>query len=237
MSKKKQSPTSEFLSESSESSTVTTSESESELSVSEENSNPSTPVDTSESEGLETSFRTLTLDPPILNSTILREKGVTQLYHFTDKSNLDSIKQNGLFSWDHIDQNGIQSVMGSNEDSRRLDKRKGLEDYVRLSFVQNHPMMHAAYKRDSIKQPIILVIDIMVVDLLDVKFSDVNATSNNVIIQNDTNHIQFSIFKKDYFKLSTNEKQYFQAEVLIRNNVPASYIKRSITPNMGRKST
>ena len=74
---------------------------------------------------------------------IIKENNISALYHFTDMSNIDSIKQNGgLFSWQYMENNNISiSKPGGDGFSRQLDKRKGLQDYVRLSFTKNHPMM------------------------------------------------------------------------------------------------
>lgn len=70
---------------------------------------------------------------------ILEQHCITSLYHFTDRSNLQSIKQHGaLFSWHHCETNSIKiPVPGGNQLSRDLDTRKGLQDFVRVSFTNS----------------------------------------------------------------------------------------------------
>lgn len=79
----------------------------------------------------------------------LKKHNITALYHFTDKENLQSIINNGgLYSWKDAEEKGIAiSKPGGSIDSHNLDRKKGLENYVRLSFVKDHPMKHV----DSLK--------------------------------------------------------------------------------------
>lgn len=76
----------------------------------------------------------------------LKSNGIYKLYHFTDRCNLSSIiKQGGLWSWADCEQkNIIIESPGGSSLSRSLDKHFGLEHYVRLSFVKDHPMQHHA---------------------------------------------------------------------------------------------
>ena len=92
---------------------------------------------------------------------VMKLNNVEKLYHFTDRENLESIKKNGgLYSWDFCEKNNLSiSKPGGDELSRSLDKRYGLENYVRLSFSRNHPMMHVAKSQNRINNPIILEID------------------------------------------------------------------------------
>ena len=70
----------------------------------------------------------------------LKSQGV-ELYHFTNRSNLDSIHKQGLVSWSRLKEDEIKSTCGGDQTSRKLDLKRGLEDYVRLSFNRAHPMM------------------------------------------------------------------------------------------------
>jgi hypothetical protein len=79
---------------------------------------------------------------------ILQENNITKLYHFTDRNNLESIKKYGLLSWDYCRKNGIPIPRpGGNELSRKLDQYIGMQNYVRLCFVPDHPMLYFAKKR------------------------------------------------------------------------------------------
>ncbi|MDN5211237.1 DarT ssDNA thymidine ADP-ribosyltransferase family protein [Fulvivirgaceae bacterium BMA12] len=160
----------------------------------------------------------------------LQRKGINQLYHFTDETNLKSIMDNGgLFSWHYCGQNKITIERpGGDQLSRKLDKRVGLENYVRLSFTPDHPMMYAAISDERIQNPVILEIDIAVIFLKDSKFSNKNATSNNVNIGQsfeDFSKIRFDILTtSDYLNTTVESKPYFQAEVLVEEKIPLKQI-------------
>ena len=159
----------------------------------------------------------------------LKSQGITKLYHFTDILNLESIFDNGgLYSWKACVLSGIKTnYSGGNKLSRMLDSRKGLDNYVRLSFVKQHPMMYVAKRELRINKPVILEIDISAVELPNTKFSDRNATNNGAIIASGyqgAKNIHFSTVQQFYFDLDEEEKPFYQAEVLIFEKVPSSYI-------------
>jgi hypothetical protein len=160
---------------------------------------------------------------------VLFDNEINTLFHFTDKANLKSIKKHGgLYSWQHCISNKIHIPSpGGNELSRNLDKNKGLEDYVRVSFTRNHPMMFVEHTRD--KNNIILEIDSEIAYLKSTLYSDVNANRNSAIIGKDLSdlkRIRFDLFKyPNHFKLSEDDRPYYQAEILVKNHIPSKYIK------------
>lgn len=97
--------------------------------------------------------------------SILKEHGITKLYHFTDRDNLDSIVANGgLYSWADCEDRSIAIPKpGGSNSSRILDARYGLQHYVRLSFTPKHPMMFVAMNDGRISNPIILEVDLDVI--------------------------------------------------------------------------
>ncbi len=166
---------------------------------------------------------------------ILRNKGITKLYHFTDRRNLKSIVEHGgLVSWgDACDRDMSIAAPGGSDTSHSLDRRMGLEYYVRLSFVPNHPMMHVAMNDGRIDDPVILEIDPQVAYLGGSKFSDRNAARASAGVKvgdslSDLRNLRFNLFNKSYFDLDSDEKPYYQAEVLVFHEVPLCYI-RNIT--------
>mgnify|MGYP003494453474 CR=1 FL=1 len=162
---------------------------------------------------------------------VMKLNNVEKLYHFTDRENLESIKKNGgLYSWDFCEKNNLSiSKPGGDELSRSLDKRYGLENYVRLSFSRNHPMMHVAKSQNRINNPIILEIDPEVIFWKNSKYSDKNATRNDVIVGEELDNfkgIKFNIAKQaTHFDLAPEDKQYYQAEVLVLEKIPLEFIK------------
>lgn len=92
---------------------------------------------------------------------LLERHNITKLYHFTDRDNLiNIISHGGIYSWADCDKKGIKIPKpGGGDLSRRLDKRDGLQHYVRVSFTTEHPMMYVAMNDGRISNPVILEID------------------------------------------------------------------------------
>lgn len=161
---------------------------------------------------------------------ILDKHGIKKLYHFTDRDNLESIiKNGGLYSWADCEKKNIDiKKPGGSDTSRSLDERDGLEDYVRVSFTRQHPMMFVAMKDGRISNPVILEINPEVIEWKDTKYADMNATKTGANVGADIDDfkcIHFdSVKARKHFDLDDDEQQYYQAEVLVKNFIPLEYI-------------
>lgn len=161
---------------------------------------------------------------------ILNKNGIKKLYHFTDRENIESIIQNGgLYSWTDCEKRGISIPKpgGTMDLSRSLDSRDGLQHYVHLSFVKDHPMMFVAMNEGRISNPVILEIDIDAALLEDSLYADRNTTKNGANVGGnvrDLEAIHYDVFKKRYFDLDDDDKTYYKAEVLVKNHIPLSAI-------------
>ncbi len=140
------------------------------------------------------------------------------LYHFTDKRNIESIKEHGLYSFAALKKRLEYTVESdfypsSNDRSRTIDFNKGLSNYIRLCGDQYHPMVNIALSENRIKEVTWLRMNFpdIVFRHKDVKFSDMNAASNNATV--NTEHATFT--------------QSFdnQREVLVRFHIPFSKIE------------
>ncbi len=162
---------------------------------------------------------------------VIRRNGIRKLYHFTDRDNLESIIRNGgLYSWADCDRKGIKiQKPGGSDGSRSLDMRDNLQDYVRVSFVTQHPMMYVAMNDGRISNPVILEIDPEVIYWKGSKYADRNATKNGALVGDgidDFNRIHFKSVKvSKHFDLDDDEQKFYQAEVLVKNFIPLEYIK------------
>lgn len=161
---------------------------------------------------------------------ILQENHITKLYHFTDRENLESIiKNGGLYSWADCRDKGISIPKpGGSMSSRELDSRDGLQHYVRVSFVKEHPMMYVAMGDGRISNPVLLEIDPEVITWDGTLYADRNATKNGARKGSqleDFKAIHFDSLKAaKHFDLPVEEQMYFQAEVLVKNFIPLQYI-------------
>lgn len=93
--------------------------------------------------------------------TILTKYKFNEIWHFTDKSNLDLIiKHGGLLSLAKLEQKGIDiPIPGGNVWSHEADRLNGVHKYVHLAFVDDHPMLFRAKQEGRILEPIWLKID------------------------------------------------------------------------------
>lgn len=89
-----------------------------------------------------------------LISLILQSNQHKYLYHFTDKSNFDKINERGLLSKAKMRSEGWwPKKTGGNQLSHELDARRGIDTYVSLCFVPNHPMNYVAHKYGRLPDP------------------------------------------------------------------------------------
>lgn len=158
---------------------------------------------------------------------VLENNDIRYLYHFTDKRNIPSIKRHGgLFSWHYCQKNDITiPYQGGDYDSRELDKKYKLEDYVRLSFCDDHPMAYRLEQSGS--DIIILKIKVDVALLKHTLFSDINAADKlhtHGGSLKDLNKVNFNATKRHYISRSDEDFKPHQAEVMVKTFVPLKYI-------------
>ncbi len=161
---------------------------------------------------------------------ILDKYDIKYLYHFTDISNLESIKKYGILSREFLDNHNIKYKPGSSKFSPSLDIKKGKLNYVKLSFNDGHPMIYHAKKYRNIN-PIFLKIKRDVILFADTLFSNMNSTDNNCISGDDFSTfslIKFDIAIKQNGKIhpweNEIEKKYYQAEVMVKERIDPQFI-------------
>lgn len=101
-------------------------------------------------------------------------KYVRSLYHFTDRSNLPSVRQTGgLCSLASLKAGNIRIERpGGNQQSHDMDAERGLDRYVHLCFTTSHPMKYVAQNDGRLPNPVYLSIDPRVLQLDGVLFTD-----------------------------------------------------------------
>lgn len=110
---------------------------------------------------------------------------IKSIWHFTDRSNLESISRDGVLSLRNLIKNKIDvSCYGADDLSHRLDRKYGLDKYVHLSFIKEHPMQYVKTRDGDIPNPIWLEIDASILANNDTVFSDQIANKTNAKIYN-----------------------------------------------------
>lgn len=156
---------------------------------------------------------------------LLVSNDIICFYHFTPRVNLQSIRNHGgLYSWKYCERNHINiPYAGGDQQSRALDRQHGLEDYVRLSFCDDHPMAYRLRDRDLV----LLKIQVDVAWLRHTLFSDINAASTNHHhgpSLYDLQLVNFRAVRRHYVSRDDGDFGAHQAEVLVKTHIPAKYI-------------
>ncbi len=159
--------------------------------------------------------------------SIIVEHNIRALYHFTDIKNVKHIKEfEGLLSQAKLEQQEIEVQFGGNDLSRDLDQSYGTNEYIHLSFLENHPM---AYNLTQCGKHIVTFkITPFVILLKDTIFSDKNAASSTHKqggdIQ-DFKNIDFNAIKKPFAYRDDPCFEKRQAEVMVKDFIPINCIR------------
>jgi len=167
-------------------------------------------------------------------------KSIPWLYHFTDSRNLPSIKESGgLYSTAALHKRGIDDFRPSgNDQSLTSDRRFGMDKYVHLCFIGEHPLEYLARKDGRIEKPVWLKIDPSIMDGEDVLFCPGVANKANmptVPIMDAAHLIDFEVlynYKGMDWKDQDIKKRRLIAkkcEVLIPGFIPFKYFERSFS--------
>jgi len=159
--------------------------------------------------------------------SVLKRHGIKSIWHFTDKSNLASIKKYGLLSLSHLLQTNIYVPCFCADDmSHYLDRQIGIDKFVHLSFVKDHPMYHVAKRDGRIPNPMWLEIDLSVLHEDNTLFSDEVANKRGASIF-DANDLESMIdfdsilYERDFWK----RKEARKAEIMVANNITLDDIR------------
>lgn len=158
---------------------------------------------------------------------------VSGIWHFTDHSNLQSIiKHNGLLSLAETKKRGIViPAAGGNQWSHDADGRKGVDQYVHLYFLDDHPMLFRAKEDKRITNPVWLKISLDVLDIQGVRYTaDVSNKTGIQLLNADQakEHLDLEVmFSRTDWRdpeIKERRKIALKSEVLIPNFIPINLI-------------
>lgn len=126
----------------------------------------------------------------------------------------------------NVKKKGINYVGGGNSMSRLLDLSRNLDDFVRLSFCDDHPMMYRLQNEGA--NLCLLEIDLSVVNVPGVMFSNMNATDNQATVQSGIDGLKavnLDATQRHFVRKEDEDFKPHQAEILVPKVVPLKYIK------------
>lgn len=165
--------------------------------------------------------------------SILTRYRIDAVWHFTDRSNLALIQQHlGLLSLAELRRCGVEvPVPGGNDWSHDADVMKGLDEYVHLAFLDDHPMFFRAKQESRIANPVWLKINASILLEEGTRFtSDVSNKSGVKILTPDVarDMIDFEILytRADWKdpEVKARRMAAIKSEILIPTIVPISKI-------------
>jgi hypothetical protein len=89
--------------------------------------------------------------------------------------------------------------MNSNDLSRSVDESTNLENFVRLSFCPDNPMMYVAYNEGRVSQPVRLEIKLEAVSRPGVRFTDCNAIRADARHSTNPSIVRFDVVRANSF--------------------------------------
>lgn len=154
------------------------------------------------------------------------------IWHFTDRSNIDSIKQHGLLALAQASERGIKiPTPGGNSLSHNLDQEKGLDKYIHLAFVDDHPMLYSVKQEGRIENPVWLKIKSSILLEDGVRFCADVANKAGVHILNAEQakvEIDFEVLLAytDWTdkKVQARRQKAIKSEILVPNCIPIKQI-------------
>lgn len=160
---------------------------------------------------------------------VLEKKGIDRIYHFTDERNINSINEcNCLYSWAKSLKEGINIPFpGGNNASRNYDCMYGLENYVRLSFCKDHPMMWRLKKLGYKLVMIEFSLDLFKETVFG--FSDKNAAAHDHKVgfgPAALNLVNLELTQRRC-RSGTVEFGFHQAEILVEGKLPLDFVIRA----------
>ena len=163
----------------------------------------------------------------------LQNNNIKSLWHFTDRSNVESIMKNGILSLKKIRSKNVDACFGADELSHYLDKNRGLDAFVHLSFMKDHPMYHVALSRGSITEPVWIEIDISILDDREAVFCPEVANATGAKIYRMDKVDEKINFNKMYHRDFDIRKNARKAELMIFGKIKKKYIISMYDVNTG----
>lgn len=164
---------------------------------------------------------------------LLSKYGVDGIWHFTDLSNLQSIIDNGgLLSLVEANKRGIKiPAPGGNEWSHDADKINGVDNYVHLAFLDDHPMLFHTRNDGRTPNPIWLKISIDILDTDGVRYTSDVSNKTGVpllspeVARNEIDlEVMFTYMDWKNPEIRQRRNQALRGEILIPSVVPVNMI-------------
>lgn len=155
-----------------------------------------------------------------------------KLYHFSDRSNWDTINQFGLLSKKELDDLGIVPPQpGGDFNSRESDKSNGIYDYVSLSFTPQHPMAYCCREDGRHPNQIWVTVDpdALLTPGIKIAMGLANAHDTSILdLCDGVNELDTEIWREDHGLPFDQIKHRVDAMKRVEILVPKTVVRASI---------
>jgi hypothetical protein len=156
-------------------------------------------------------------------------------YHFTDKRNVPSIRKSGLLSMRSLRANGmVVPACGGNQWSLDADINSGMDAYVHLCFLPEHPMEYIARKEGRIESTTWIRIEPAIMLLSGVMLTKEVSNKSGVVPMMPLDalsemHTDVIYTRTDWSNPGIQEKrnEVKKYEILVPSHVPINFIMNS----------
>lgn len=160
----------------------------------------------------------------------LRDNGIDCLYHITSQKNWAAIREKGIFALSLLDEQGLTPPeFCSDSLDREIRRKKGLDQYVSLSFSGSSPFLHRSQKAGLLKQYVAIKVSLDVLSSPESYVYDTNPLDESAdkgctldylkSLRLDIAHDQ-TVARLDNHK----DRRYASAEVVIKGRIPVEFI-------------
>ena len=178
------------------------------------------------------------MQPEAVIQLIINEFKYKTLYHFTDKANLNLIREHGLLSKQQLtDRCVTPQFFGGDEQSHKSDLRNGIFDYVSLSFVPNHPMAYTCRQDGRHPDQVIIPIDPSVILKEETKISMclANAKDAKIIpLAEGLDNLDTEIWRNNhglkFTEIADRVTKGTKVEVLIHQQIEPNFLGYEFKP-------
>jgi len=170
-----------------------------------------------------------------MNAKDFRKRfSIACFYHFTDRRNLPSIKAHGgLMALSELNRRGVAvPAPGGNAWSHDADAIAGVDDYVHLCLINDHPMEYRATQEGRIENSVYLQIAPEVIELEGIMFAPDVSNKSGVKLLTLEEALTAMDFEVIYTRtdwrdpaIQARRKVAKKYELLVPRQVPADLIR------------
>lgn len=159
----------------------------------------------------------------------LKENGIDCLYHIAPRKNWATIRERGLCAISFLKEQGLTPIeFPADSLDRDIRQRKGLDQYVSLSFSHRPPFLYHAQKAGYLKEFVVIKVSLDVLNSPDALVYDTNPLDESSQKGCTLEHIKTIRLDVAHSGLASKcdifqDRKSASAEVIVRRQIPTEF--------------